>query len=193
MSVSAAMPSAAALPQWVRRRSPPVQVALLALGVVAVALASKISVPMTPVPMTLQTFAVTLVGGLLGWRLGGLCLIAYLLAGAAGLPVFSGTAAGLAKLQGPTAGYLFAFPLAAAAVGVLVEGGWARASLARLCAAMLIGSAICLIVGAAWLAASVGAEAALAKGVTPFLPGAALKSLLSALCLKAAATAFGRP
>jgi biotin transport system substrate-specific component len=58
---------------------------------------------------------------------------------------------------------------------------------------MLIGSAICLIVGAAWLAASVGAEAALAKGVTPFLPGAALKSLLSALCLKAAATAFGRP
>lgn len=183
---------AAALPRWSNRRSLPVRVGLLALGVAGVALASKVSVPvpMSPVPVTLQTFAVTVVGALLGWRLGGLCLLAYLAAGAAGLPVLAGETAGLAKFQGPTAGYLFAFPLAAAAVGAIVESGWPGRSLLRLCAVMLLGSAICLGFGAVWLGLMVGADKAIAKGVTPFLLGAALKSLLAAVCVKAAATAL---
>lgn len=182
---------AAAVPRWVNGRAWPVRAALVALGVVGVALAAKVSfpAPMSPVPVTLQTLAVTLAGALLGWRLGGLCLLLYLAAGAAGMPVFAGASAGLAKFQGPTAGYLFAFPLAAAVVGAIVESGWARASLLRLCAAMLLGSAICLGVGAAWLGASVGVEKALAKGVEPFLVGAALKSLLAAVCVKAVALA----
>lgn len=190
MSQSEGLSTVAAVPRWVMAQSVPVQALLLAVGVVVISAASKISVPMAPVPVTMQTFAVTLAGGLLGWRLGGLCLIVYLIAGAAGLPIFSGNVSGLAKLTGPSAGYLFAFPLAAAAIGALVESGWVRASLVRLCAVMLLGSAICIVVGAAWLGVTMGAETALTKGVLPFLPGAAMKSLLAALCLKVAATAF---
>lgn len=192
MSQSGAVSGAAALPRWVTAQSVPVQALLLVLGGIVISAASKVSVPMNPVPVTLQTFAVTLAGGLLGWRLGGLCLIVYLAAGAAGLPIFSGNVSGLEKLTGPSAGYLFAFPLAAATIGALVESGWARASLVRLCAVMLLGSAICIVVGAVWLGITMGAETALTKGVLPFLPGAAMKSLLAALCLKVAATAFRR-
>ena len=180
----------AALPAWVNSRSWPLRLALVALGVVGVALASKVSIPMVPVPVTLQTFAVTLIGALFGWRLGAACLIVYLAVGAAGIPVFSGDAAGLAKFQGPTAGYLFAFPLAAAAVGALVERGWAGASLLRLCVVMLLGSAICLGIGAGWLATAIGVGKAVAKGVVPFLVGAALKSLLAAVCVKMAAASL---
>lgn len=190
MSQSMVGPGAAAVPRWVAGQSLPVQALLLLVGGAVISAASKISVPMVPVPVTMQTFAVTLAGGLLGWRLGGLCLVAYLAAGAAGLPIFSGNASGLEKLTGPSAGYLFAFPLCAATIGALVESGWARASLLRLLAVMLLGSAICVAVGAAWLAVTMGAETALVKGVLPFLPGAALKSLLAALCLKVAATTF---
>lgn len=184
---------AAALPGWVNRRSMAERAVVLGLGVAGLVLAAKVSfpVPMSPVPVTLQTFAVTVVGALLGWRLGGLCLLAYLALGAAGVPVFSGDGTGLAKFQGPTAGYLFAFPLAAVAVGAIVERGWVGASLWRLCLVMLLGNAVCLGFGAAWLGAMVGAEKALAKGLMPFLPGAALKSLLAAVSVKGVVTGVG--
>ena len=74
-----------------------------------------------PVPITLQTFAVLLSGAVLGMRRGFLAALLYVLAGAAGLPVFSGGAAGIAVLTGPSAGYLVGFPLAAGACGFIVE------------------------------------------------------------------------
>jgi biotin transport system substrate-specific component len=74
-----------------------------------------------PVPITLQTFAVLLAGAVLGAKRGFLAVLLYVAAGAAGLPIFSGGASGLAVLQGPTAGYLLGFPLAAALCGFLVE------------------------------------------------------------------------
>src|SRR6266699_3088921 len=91
------------------------------LGAVLVALAAQVSIPLpgTPVPMTLQPMAVLLVGGLLGARLGALSMILLLAVGAAGLPVFTPTVPllGVARLLGPTGGYLLAYPVAAWATG----------------------------------------------------------------------------
>ena len=108
-----------------------------------VAAAAQVSVPLpgTPVPMTLQPMAVLLVGGLLGARLGALSMILYLAMGAAGLPVFTPTVPllGVARLFGPTGGYLLAYPIAAYAVGSLVNGRALRGR-ARLGSAPLEGA-----------------------------------------------------
>src|SRR5437763_1622693 len=101
----------------VRRAALGVRVLAVVLGAVLVALAAQVAVPLpgTPVPMTLQPMAVLLVGGLLGARLGALSMILYLAMGAAGLPVFTPTVplVGVARLFGPTGGYLLAYPVAA--------------------------------------------------------------------------------
>lgn len=178
-------------PEWARSRTIPVQVALCVAGVVALAVASKVSIPMVPVPITLQTFAVTFLAALFGWRLGGACVVAWLLVGATGLPVFSGDAAGMAKFAGPTAGYLLAFPIATLTIGAMVERGYVGRSLVRLLGVMLIGNAICLAIGAVWLSGTIGAEKALLKGVLPFVVGAALKSALAALSLKLVVPTLG--
>ena len=90
--------------------------ALLALaGSVLITICTQISLPLFPVPMTLQTFAVFLIGLTYGWRLGGITVSLYLLEGAIGLPVFSGGKGGMIVFMGPTAGYLVGFLLAATA------------------------------------------------------------------------------
>ena len=120
-----------------------VRIAALVGGAVLVAAAAQVSVPLpgTPVPMTLQPMAVLLVGGLLGARLGALSMILYLAMGAAGLPVFTPTVPllGVARLFGPTGGYLLAYPIAAYAVGSLVNGRALRGR-ARLGSAPLEGA-----------------------------------------------------
>src|SRR6266851_4257891 len=99
--------------------------AAVIVGALVVAAAAQVSVPLpgTPVPMTLQPLAVLLVGGLLGAPLGALSMILYLAMGAAGLPVFTPTVPllGVARLIGPTGGYLLAYPIAAFAVGWLTQ------------------------------------------------------------------------
>ncbi|OAM73927.1 biotin transporter BioY [Devosia elaeis] len=152
----------------------------LVLGTLFLALSSYVEVPMVPVPMTMQTLAVTLVGALYSWRLGGLTIAAWLLEGALGLSVLAGGAAGAHHFVGPTAGYLFAFVPAGALVGWLTERGWNGARPVLAFAAALAGNAVCLVFGAAWLAFLVGLEPAISSGVTPFLLGAVLKSILAA-------------
>lgn len=154
------------------------------IGGLFLALSSRIEVPMVPVPITMQTFAVMLVGALYGWRLGATTVLTWLGAAAMGLPLLASGKFGLAPFAGPTAGYLFAFPLAAALTGWLAERGWNgnRMGLAGL--AMLAGNLLCLLLGAAWLAQLVGTEAAITAGVTPFLLGAVLKSVLGAMVLR---------
>src|ERR1044072_1187364 len=85
------------------------------------ALAAQIAIPIGPVPITMQTFAVTLTGALLGSRLGAAALIAYLIEGAVGLPFFAAGTAGLGVLLGPTGGYLVSFPAAAYITGAFAE------------------------------------------------------------------------
>ncbi|WP_420472215.1 biotin transporter BioY [Brevundimonas sp. FT23042] len=139
------------------------------------AICARITVPMTPVSMTMQTFAILLAGAVLGPRRGTVSVLLYLAIGAAGLPVLSDGASGLAHFAGSTAGYLFAFPLAALLVGLLCDK--AHGLLVRF-GLMLAAHVLILTLGAAWLATDIGLSAALEHGVTPFLIGMAVKSAL---------------
>ncbi len=153
------------------------------LGTLFLTVSSYIEVPMIPVPMTMQTFSVPLIGALYGWRLGGVTILAWLLEGALGMPVLAGGDAGLQHFIGPTGGYLLAFPVAGALMGWLAERGWNR-RVGLAFAGMLLSNLVCLAVGAAWLSVIVGMREAIVQGVLPFLVGAALKSALGAATLK---------
>ncbi|MGF6231685.1 biotin transport system substrate-specific component [Inquilinus ginsengisoli] len=155
---------------------------LVVLGTALMALSAKIQVPFFPVPMTMQTAVVLLIGGAYGWRLGGLTMLAYLAEGFAGLPVFAGLAAGPAYFAGPTAGYLAGFVASAALMGLAVERGW-TSSLIGMAAAVTVASLIPFVTGLAWLAVLVGPAAAISAGLVPFIPAAILKGALAGLLL----------
>ena len=159
-------------------RSPTLDMVSIAVAVIALWIASQIAVPLTPVPITLQTLAVVLTGFLLGSVLGFLAAVTWLILGALGLPFFAEGAGGIEHLTGPTSGYLWSFPFAAAVAGL----GAQRDRRTTLWLFLLAISAhlITLGAGALWLGTRIGAEAALLKGVLPFLPGAALKSAVAA-------------
>jgi biotin transport system substrate-specific component len=153
-------------------------------GSAFVAISAQIALPLyfTPIPLTLQTFAVLLLGLLLSPRLAAGTLFAYLAEGALGLPVFAANPpmSGLAHLLGPTGGYLLAYPLAAALASVLwrrSRGGFTTAALSA-----TAGSLAILGCGALWLTVLTHASAlnALTLGVFPFLPGDALKIVAAA-------------
>ncbi|MBX9467452.1 MAG: biotin transporter BioY [Rhizobium sp.] len=169
------------------------QAALLLFGTGVLALASQISVPMVPVPITLQTFAITMIGVLYGWRLGALTVLAWLGEAMMGLPVLAGGSGGLAPFVGPTAGYLAAFPIIAAFAGYLAEKGWTGERVVKSFLAHLAANLLCLAVGGAWLAWLIGAEKGLLLGVTPFILGAMLKSALAAALLMALACGKAKP
>jgi len=160
------------------------QAGAVVLGSLFLALSSYIEVPMIPVPVTMQTFAVTLVGALYGWRFGALTIAAWLVEGAAGFPVLAGGAAGIQHFVGPTGGYLFSFPVVGAVVGWLVARGWNGDRVILAFVAMLIGNLLCLVLGTAWLAVMIGAEKAVTFGFLPFLVGGLLKSALGAATLR---------
>lgn len=153
------------------------------LGSWAIAASAWVQVPMVPVPMTMQTFAVLVAGALGGWRLGAATLALYLAQGFVGMPVLAGGGGGPAYFMGPTAGYLLAFPAAAALVGFLAERGWTR-RWPTLLAGFLLGHGVILAGGAAWLATLKGWEVALAAGVAPFLAATLLKSALAAATVR---------
>jgi biotin transport system substrate-specific component len=159
------------------------RVGAVVLGTLFLALSSYVEVPMIPVPVTMQTFAVAMVGALYGWRLGAITIIAWLVEGALGLPVLAGGASGALHFVGPTGGYLFAFPVMGALVGWLAERGWNGKRPVFAFVSMLLGNALCLLLGAAWLAVVIGVEPAFVHGVAPFIVGGVLKSALGAALL----------
>jgi biotin transport system substrate-specific component len=149
-------------------------------GSALVAICARMALPLwfTPVPLTLQPFAVLLLGLLLSPRLAAATLGAYLAEGALGLPVFAPgltTTAGLAHLLGPTGGYLMAYPAAAALISFL----WRRSSrgFSWALASAALGNLAILLAGALWLAALTHAQlrTVCTLAVLPFLPGDALK------------------
>lgn len=162
------------------RRDLPARLVLAAAFALLTAVCAQVTVPMVPVPMTLQTFAVLLAGAVLGPAWGAGAVILYLALGAVGLPVLSEGGSGLERFAGPTAGYLFAFPIAAALAGLLVRKPWAL-GLARTTAVLFGLHLLILALGAGWLATRLGVAGALAAGFTPFLIGAGVKSALVAL------------
>lgn len=141
------------------------------------AVCAQFAVPMIPVPMTMQTWAVLLAGVALGPLRGAAAVLVYLAGGLAGLPVLSDGGSGLEPFTGPTAGYLVAFAPVAGLAGWLSVRG--RLATALPAIGWMIGlHLMVLALGGAWLAVDIGVGPALEHGVLPFLPGAALKSLL---------------
>lgn len=146
---------------------------------IAVCAQAQIPLPFTPVPLSGGTLGVLYAGALLGSRRGAAAVVLYLLEGSAGLPVFSGGAAGFLHLLGPTGGYLVGFPVGAFMTGLLAERGWDRTP-GRAFLAMLAGSLPIFALGLLGLSRFVPAETLLAQGLWPFVPGDLLKSGASA-------------
>jgi biotin transporter BioY len=147
------------------------------------ALAAQFSLNIGLIPITGQTFAVTLTGALLGSRLGALALVAYIVEGCSGLPFFQGGTGGLAVLFGPTGGYLVSFPAAAYITGAFAENGWDRKFMSAV-AAMAIGSVVILAAGYCWLLVlRTPPAAAFTFGIKPFIIGDIIKVLLAAAVL----------
>jgi len=148
------------------------------------ALSAQIVIPIGPVPITGQTFAVLLTGALLGSRLGAMAMIAYLIEGASGLPFFAGGMAGLPHLLGQTGGYLIAFPAAAFITGAFAEQGWDRKFVTAV-AAMAIGSVVIILCGSLWFAFLTRTSPLVVFQFTvlKFIPGDIVKILLAAAVL----------
>lgn len=141
--------------------------AVVLAGSAFVALAAQVRIPLAPIPLTAQDFAVILVGATLGMRRGFLALAAYLAEGLLGLPVFANLGAGPAHLLGPTGGYLIAFPLAAGIMGLAADRGWTRKIVPCLIA-VAAANVLILSLGVAWASVLLGTKAAIAAGLLPF-------------------------
>lgn len=140
------------------------------------AMGALISIPLQPVPVTLQTLFLYLAGSLLGARLGALSQIIYVILGVIGLPVFTGGKAGLGVFLGPTGGYLLGFIAGAFVTGKIVEVR-EKPGLVWMVPAMLAGTTIVYMLGVIQLVliGKLSIGQALTVGVLPFLPGDALK------------------
>lgn len=159
--------------------------ALLVMGgSLALAVSAKVQVPFWPVPITMQSMVVLLIGIAFGARMGALTILAYLAEGLAGLPVFASMAAGPAYLAGPTGGYLLGFLLSAVFSGWAAERGWAR-DLPRTLLVMLLGHVLIFAPGLLWLTILLGWSKAVAFGIAPFLLVTLLKSSLGAASVSA--------
>ncbi|GLQ54978.1 biotin transporter BioY [Devosia nitrariae] len=168
--------------------------AIVVLGTLLLTLSAKINVPVWPVPVTLQTFAVAALAAAFGWRIGVATVAAYLLQGAAGLPVFA-AGGGIAYLMGPTGGFLLAYLPMAYIVGRAADLGAANRPLA-LFGAMLLADAVVFVAGFLWLLTLSGQAgwidqsnvlvSAFEKAVQPFIVWDILKMALAALTVTGA-------
>jgi biotin transport system substrate-specific component len=175
------------------------QVLWVVLGVLVLAIAAKISIPVwpSPVPITMGTFAVLGIGAAYGPRLGLVTILAYMGVGALGYDVFAGSSAeryGLSYMMGGTGGYLLGYVLATLALGWFARAGWDR-SVVKMAVAMLIGNALIYVPGVAWLYQLIEGgqfnpevyatpwDQALAWGLTPYLIGDGLKLIAAAVIL----------
>ena len=174
---------------------------LLLAGSALLALSARVQIPFWPVPITMQTFAVLVIGMAYGRNLALGAVLVYLGEGAIGLPVFASGAGVAYFAAAPSAGYLIGFVPAAALVGLLAERGWDRSVPATL-AAMVLGTAVIFLFGVLGLIrymtavdgldAATAMRTALVSGVLPYLPGAMLKIALAAMLLPAIWRVLGR-
>lgn len=197
MSPNTPLMQSPALPQ-----SLAIKAAMVLAGTIFIAIAAQIAVPFYPVPVTLQTLAILIVGFTFGSRMGALTLVAYLAEGAMGLPVFAHGMNG-AAFAGPTAGFLVGFVGMAYLAGLAVEKGLARGIVGASVAAIII-SALLYIPGLAWpmgVASAFGIDAGwvglpmdklLAGFMFPFLLGDVAKAVIAAMVVTGARKAFAK-
>lgn len=157
--------------------------ATLVVGVFLMTAAAKVQIPFWPVPMTLHTMAAMAFAVVLGPRMAVAIFSAYLLAGATGYPVFSGTperGLGLAYMSGPTGGYLLGFLIASYVTGALASG----AGMIKRFGSMIAGLAIVYACGVSWLYTFVPIENLLKVGVLPFVLGDLVKITVVAVAVE---------
>lgn len=179
---------APAIPTWLRTA------ALMVLGSALLWISAKVKVPFYPVPMTMQTLVVLMLGAAYGARLGAATVLLYLVEGAFGLPVFADSperGIGLGYMMGPTGGYLIGFVAGAYIVGIMAEKGWDRSPF-KLFAAMAFGHSAVFALGYLWLARIVGLDMAWTVGVAPFHYATLLKTTLGAAILPAVWAVFAK-
>jgi biotin transport system substrate-specific component len=196
-TLSAAAPPKAGLALDVRQLPLPWKLGMVLLGSLALVISAKVQVPFYPVPMTLQTLVVLLIGAFYGWRLGAATVILYLAQGFAGFPVFANTppaVAGPLYFVGPTAGFLIGFIVSAIAAGWAVERFGARNTVAVF-GAMLAGQIALFALGTVWLAffaqlasgaTGIGLGRAVNAAVLPFALADLVKTVIAALVVRAA-------
>ena len=150
----------------------------VALGTLILTASSWVSIPLAPIPITMQTYAVIVIGALFGARMGAIAVLAWLAEAAIGLPVLAHGAGGLVALFGPSAGYIASFPIIAAFVGWLSDRKLDR-GIVRSLASMLVANAINLALGVMWLATFLGWHRAVVGGLLPFWIGGIAKAILA--------------
>ena len=156
-------------------------ICLTIAGVALLTISAKIKIPFWPVPMTLQTMIIMVLGLAYGLRLGTSTVVAYLACGAIGIPVFA-SGAGLAYMVGPTGGYLVGFIFATLLLGYLGDKGWSK-SYGRMAIAMFVGTVIIFLCGVTWLANLFGFDKALTLGLYPFVLAEVCKGVFALVAL----------
>jgi biotin transport system substrate-specific component len=154
---------------------------LIVVGSFLIGLSAQIAIGW-PVPFTMQTFAVLMIGALFGARRGSITVLVYLLEGAVGLPVFSYGRGGFLIFLGPTGGYLVGFVIAAYLTGLLAQSGWDRKIITTILA-MVLGNVVIYAFGLFWLSHLVNFNNALKTGLYPFIVGDLIKIALAAILL----------
>ncbi|MEM9329878.1 MAG: biotin transporter BioY [Pseudomonadota bacterium] len=162
---------------------------LVVLGVALIAISAKIKVPLwpNPTPVTLQTLAIFALASAYGSRLAVATVMSYMIIGAAGLPVFTGTpekGLGLLYMAGPTGGYLAGFLVMAYLTGLAADYGWSRSPF-KIAGAMLTGEIIMLTMGALWMGYLFGVDKIIAWGIGPFIVTDLIKLVIAACIVPA--------
>lgn len=162
-------------------------VVLVLVGVVLTALAAQVQIPALPVPFTLQTLAVLVIGATYGSSRGAITMSAYAVVGVLGFPVFAGGASGLAVIFGATGGFLLGFIFAAALIGRLAELSWSSDAL-KMFVSYVLGSAVIYAIGVPVLAMSAFASDLVAAMtyMLPYLIWDAVKAVIAAALLPTA-------
>ena len=158
-----------------------INVLLILFGTLLLTISAKVQVPFWPVPMTMQTFVVFLIGSTYGVRLSFLTLVAYLIEGAMGLPVFA-AGGGILYLTGPTAGYLYGMTIAVVVISSFANQGYSISYLKSFIS-IIIGSAIIFALGVLYLGSIIGYNKAIQAGLLPFIPSELFKIALAVLLI----------
>lgn len=150
---------------------------LVVSGVLLITVSAKAQIPFWPVPFTMQTFVLLVLGMCYGLRLATGTALAYLAVGAAGAPVFA-AGGGLTYFSGPTGGYLVGFLLSMALMGYLGDRGWGRSAKSTV-VPMLAGTAVIFLCGVTWLSYLIGFDKAIVGGFLNFVPSETAKIILA--------------
>ena len=162
-----------------------VELIIAAVGSCFLALMSQaaVSLTVTPIPVTLQTLGVFLLGGFLGSRRATYSVLAYLIQGCCGLPVFAGGVRDSLWIVGPQAGFLVSFIIAAFLIGKMIERK-PLGNILYILFSLILGKLVIFSIGMTWLSFYVGVSDAFMLGVLPFLSGAALKMMVASLAIR---------